>query len=203
MAESAPEQPRRRRGRPRAGEADGRTRILAAAAAEFEAKGYEGTSMRGVAAAAGVDSALVHHHFGSKADLFTAVVDVPLRPDRLIAEALVGPRDEIAARLVRAVIVNWDTPEVSRRGGALLRASLGSRVTTPVVAGFFRRELIGAMVRHLDAPDAELRASLAASQIAGLILGRYILRLPELRAASVDTLVDRIAPTIHGYLFGP
>jgi AcrR family transcriptional regulator len=194
--------PKRRRGRPRAGESDARQRILAAAIDEFGEAGYDGATMRGIAARAGVDSALVHHHFGTKADLFGETVGAPMRPDRAIPGILAGPRDEVGERIVRYILESWEDPDVRRRGVVLLRTAIGNKLTTPLLAEFLSRELLARIARSLDVPDAELRASLVATQIAGLLIARYILRLPALAEASVDELVKRIAPNVQAYLYG-
>jgi AcrR family transcriptional regulator len=194
--------PKRRRGRPRAGQSDARERILTAAMDEFGELGYDGATMRGIAGRAGVDSALVHHYFGTKADLFGETVGAPMRPDLAIPEILTGPLDEVGERIVRYLLETWEEPDVRRRGVALLRTTIGNKLTTPLLAGFISRELLSRIVRALDVEDAELRAALAASQVAGLLLARYVLRLPALAEASVDELVGRVGPTVQRYLYG-
>ncbi|MHC2997785.1 TetR family transcriptional regulator [Microbacterium sp. HJ5] len=193
--------PKRRRGRPRAGESDARERILAAAIDEFGEAGYDGATIRGIAARAGVDSALVHHHFGTKADLFGETVGAPMRPDLAIPEILAGPRDEVGERIVRYVLDAWEQPDVRRRGVVLLRHAIGNKLTTPLLAGFLSRELLARIARSLEVPDAELRAALAASQVAGILIARYVLRLPALSEASVDDIVGRVGPTLQRYLY--
>ncbi|WP_226531835.1 TetR/AcrR family transcriptional regulator [Microbacterium paraoxydans] len=190
----------RRRGRPR-GASDSRARILAAAVDDFAEKGYDGATVRSIAARAGVDSALVHHYFGTKADLFAEAVGIPLRPDVDVPRILAGPRDGVGERLVRYILEAFERPDVRRRGVMLIRTALGSRVTTPLLAGFLSRELLSRVSRSLDADDADLRAALVASQIAGMLIARYVLRLPALAAASVDELVGRVGPTVQRYLF--
>lgn len=202
MAEYVVPAPKRRRGRPRAGESDARDRIMAAAVEEFGEAGYDGATIRGIAARAGVDSALVHHHFGTKADLFGEAIGAPVRPDLVLPEILAGPRELVGERIVRYILETWEQPEVRRRGVMLLRSAIGNKLTTPLLSGFLSRELLSPIARVLDAPDADLRATLAASQIAGLLVARYVLRLPALAEASVDDLVSRVAPTVQRYLFG-
>jgi AcrR family transcriptional regulator len=193
--------PKRRRGRPRAGESDARERILAAAIEEFGEAGYDGATIRGIAARAGVDSALVHHHFGTKADLFGETIDAPMRPDLALPEILAGPRDEVGERLVRYILDAWEQPDVRQRGVVLLRTAIGNKLTTPLLAGFLSRELLSRIARTLDADDADLRASLVASQVAGILITRYVLRLPALAEASVDDIVAVVAPTVQRYLY--
>ncbi len=195
--------PKRRRGRPRAGQSDARERILAAAIDEFGDLGYDAATVRGIAARAGVDSALVHHYFGTKADLFGESIGAPMRPDVAVPEILAGPRDDVGERIVRYLVETWEDPDVRRRGVALMRTAIGNKLTTPLLAGFISRELLSRIVRALEVDDAELRAGLVASQVAGLMIGRYVLRLPGLVAASPDELVARVGPTVQRYLYEP
>ena len=202
MAEQAVDpQGRRRRGRPRKGESDARERILTAATEEFGEHGYDATTTRGIAARAGVDPALLHHHFGTKADLFAASIDAPLRPDLALREILPGPREELGRRIVTFMLGVWESPTVQPRALVLLRTGLGNKHAAPLLAGFLRRELLDKVAASLDLPDAGLRADLVASQIAGLLVARYILRFPDVANASVDELVARVSPTIQRYLF--
>lgn len=192
---------RRRRGRPRKGESDARERILAAAVEEFGEHGYDASTTRGIAARAGVDPALLHHHFGTKADLFAASIHAPLRPDLALPEILAGSREHTGERLVAYILGVWESPDIRTRALVLLRTGLGNRHATPLLAAFLRRELLDKVAAGLDAPDAALRADLVASQVAGLLIGRYVLQLPELAAATVDDLVVRVGATVQRYLF--
>ncbi|MFT4163642.1 MAG: TetR family transcriptional regulator [Microlunatus sp.] len=201
MAEQAAEFPvRRRRGRPRKGESDAREQILAAATEEFGEHGYDGATTRGIAARAGVDPASLHHHFGTKADLFAASIDAPLRPDQALREILPGPREELGKRIVTFMLGVWESPTVQPRALVLLRTGLGNNHASPLLAGFLRRELLDKVAASLDVPDASLRADLVASQIAGLLIARYLLRFPDIANASVEELVARVGPTIQRYL---
>ncbi len=142
-ATTAAEEPvRRRRGRPRKGESDARDRILAAATDEFGEHGYDASTTRAIAGRAGVDPALLHHHFGTKADLFAASIGAPLRPDLAVPEILTGPREQTGERLVAYVLAMWDSPTVGPRALVMLRTSLASKRATPLLAGFLRRELL-------------------------------------------------------------
>lgn len=192
----------RRRGRPRGGESGARERILQAAVEEFGEHGYDPATIRGIAARAGVDSALVHHYFGTKADLFAEAVGAPMRPDLDVPAMLAGPRDRLGEHIVRYVLEAWERPDVRKRGVVLMRSALGNRLATPLLAAFLSRELIGRIAAELGTPDAELRAGLVASQVAGILVARHVLKLPAVAAASVDELVERIAPNVQRYLTG-
>ncbi|MFT4231673.1 MAG: TetR family transcriptional regulator [Leucobacter sp.] len=190
----------RRRGRPRGG-SDSRGRIIAAAVAEFGEHGYEGATIRAIAERADVDSALVHHYFGTKADLFAEAAGVPLRPDVAVPVIMAGPRDRVGERIARFVLEGFERDEVRKRGVMLLRTAVGSRAGTPLIVGFLSRELLSRVAAALEVPDAELRADLVASQIAGLLMIRYVLRIKPIADAPVEELVARIGPTIQRYLF--
>lgn len=190
----------RRRGRPRGG-SDARERILAAAVEEFGEHGYDRATIRAIAARAGVDPALVHHYFGTKSDLFVEVVDIPLRPDRDVPEILAGPREEVGERLVRYLLERFEQPEVRRRGILVLRGIVGAGPMAQPLAGFLSRELLRRIAAATGAEDGELRASLASSQMGGLLMARYVLRLPPLAEAPIEEVVARVGPTIQGYLF--
>jgi AcrR family transcriptional regulator len=200
MPEYAVPTPKRRRGRPRGGESGTRERIIAAAVEVFAESGYDGTTMRAIAARAGVDSALLHHYFGTKADLFTETIGAPMRPDVDIPSLLEGPVELLGEHVVRYVLEAWEQPDTRKRGVVLLRAGIGNRLATPLLSEFLQRELFSKIAARLDTPDSALRASLVASQVAGLLITRHVLRLPAIAEASVDELVARVAPTVQRYL---
>ncbi|GAA1236245.1 AcrR family transcriptional regulator [Microbacterium phyllosphaerae] len=190
----------KKRGRPR-GVSDSRERIIAAAVDEFGEHGYDGSTIRSIATRADVDSALVHHYFGTKADLFAEAVGIPLRPDIDVPAIVAGPRDAVGERLVRYVLEAFEQPDIRRRGVMLIRTAIGSRLTTPLLAEFLARELIGKIAKSIGVADADLRATLVASQIAGLLLTRYVLKLAPIATASVDDIVSHVGPTVQRYLF--
>jgi AcrR family transcriptional regulator len=189
----------RRRGRRPAGE-DTRGAIVEAARVEFAGRGYEGTTLRGVARAAGVDARLVHHYFESKADLFIAAIDLPARPQDLVP-LIVGPGpDGIGERLVRFFFSVWET-EVGRQR---LPALLGSLLTNPegarMLREFLTEELFGKIAASLPVDRPELRAALAASQMVGIAMCRYVVLVEPIASADIEDLVPLLAPTIQRYL---
>jgi AcrR family transcriptional regulator len=200
----------RPRGR-RPGGVDTRAAIVEAARTDFAAQGYDATSVRGVARRAGVDPALVHHYFGGKAALFAAVMDIPADPASLVAGVVAGPREEVGERLVRAFLTVWDTDEGQQRFSALIRSAVTHEGATRVLREFLTREVFGRVVDAMadeggsrESREAlELRAGLAASQMVGLALMRYIVRFPAVVGASHDDLVAQLAPTLQRYLAPP
>jgi AcrR family transcriptional regulator len=208
MSAAAPEagaEPARRRGRRPAGE-DTRAAILAAARSEFAARGYEGTTLRGVARAAGVDPRLVHHYFEGKDDLFTAAMELPFRPQDIVKQALEGVHDDdlgdVGERLLRTFLGVWDSAEGRERVVALLSSVLTSESAARTVREFLARELFGRLVAVIGGEDRELRASLAASQMIGLIMARYVVRIEPLASADPESFIPYLAPTLQRYLAG-
>ncbi|MEZ3159436.1 TetR family transcriptional regulator [Microbacterium sp. BWT-B31] len=194
---------RRRRGRPTGGASDARADILAAATAEFGELGYDGATIRSIADRAGADPALVHHYFGTKSDLFAAVVDVPVNPARALHAAIGTDLDTAGERIVRFVLELWDERAFRQRGVALLRGVIGSRRTSSLVMGFLSRELINRIGERVGGPDGHKRAALVASQIVGMIVLRYVVELEPIASAPVDELVTRVGPNVQRYLTGP
>jgi AcrR family transcriptional regulator len=197
------EQAGRRRGRPRAGaSADTRDGIVKAAIAEFADNGYDATSLRAVARRAGVDPALVHHYFDGKAGLLAAAVQLPVRPDRILDELLAGPRDQFGAGIVRFITTQLEDRRRRQRAVALIRAAVANKPVAALAKTFIVREVLSRLASATDARDAELRAALAASQILGLLVTRYVLELEPLASATPEELVARVGPVIQQHLFG-
>lgn len=192
----------RRTGR-RPGNPDTREGILDAARSAFADKGYDGASIRGIATSAGVDPALVHHYFGTKDQLFLSAMNVPMDPAAVIGLAVEGDRSSIGVRLVRTFLSIWDGP-AGVAGVALLRSAVGSEWT----AKLFREFIVTQVMRRvlprlaLDPAEAPLRISLVASQMAGLAMVRYIIKIEPMASAPPDTVVAAVGPTIQRYLTG-
>lgn len=197
--------PARRRGRPagsRAGAPETREAILAAARTEFAARGYAKASIRGIARVAGVDPALVHHHFGTKENLFRAALEFAFAP-ALEAREILGPGPEgVGERLVRTFLSVWEVPEVRERLIAVIRSALTEEPAAAMLREFVSRELLVRVAAQLDVPDPRLRAELAASHMVGVAILRYVLQVEPLASAGTDELVGLIAPTLQRYLTG-
>ncbi|TYB36570.1 TetR/AcrR family transcriptional regulator [Micromonospora sp. AP08] len=193
----------RRTGR-RPGNPDTREAILTAARAAFADRGFDAASIRAIATAAGVDPALVHHYFGTKEELFRATVAIPVDPAELVPRVLAGGRDEVGERLVRTFLSVWDSP-VGTAAVALLRSAVSNQWTARLLREFLVTQVLRRVVEQLDLDPAEtpLRGALVATQIAGLAMMRYVIRLEPAASASPDTLAATIGPTVQRYLTGP
>jgi len=193
----------RRSGR-RPGNQDTRQSILDAAREVFADKGFDGASIRAIAGEAKVDPALVHHYFGTKDKLFLASMNMPLDPAELVPKALSGPRDEAGERLVRLVLSVWDSP-AGTAAVALLRSAMSNEWTARLLREFVVTQVLRRAIRELGLPgeEAGLRSALVASQIAGLAVTRYVLKIEPVASADPETLVRAIGPNVQRYLTGP
>jgi len=187
----------------RPGNQDTRGQIITAARHAFAAKGFAGASMRAIAAEAGVDAALIHHYFENKQQLFLATVALPLDMPQKLENIAVGDRDGMGERLVRTVLGVWDS-DLQPSLVAAVRTTLTDPALTKSVGEFLALEIIGHLLHRDDLPaeEANRRAGLAASQILGLVMGRYVLQLPFLVGRRTEDLVIEVGPTVQRYLEG-
>jgi len=197
---AAPREPKIGR---RPGNQDTRGQIIAAARQAFAAKGFAGVSMRAIAADAGVDAALIHHYFDSKQQLFLATVALPTDLLQRLELVGAGDRKDLGERLVRTVLGVWDS-ELQPSLIAAIRTALTDPALTRSIVEFFTLEVIGHVLRRDDLPpeEANRRAGLVASQVLGLLIGRYVLRLPVLVDRRTEDLVAEVGPTVQRYVDG-
>ena len=187
----------------RPGRQDTRGQILDAARQAFADRGFAATSIRAIAADAGVDAALIHHYFDSKQQLFLATVSLPQDLPVLIERAVVGGPEGLGERLVRTVLSLWDS-ESQPALVAAIRTALAEPALTRGMGEFLTLEILGRVVDRDDLSEAEAkrRSGLVASQMLGLIMGRYVLQLPALVGRPSEELVAEIGPTIQRYVDG-
>ena len=188
------------RGR-RPGAPDTRAEVLAAARASFAEKGFRGTTIRAVAAAAGVDPALVHHYFGTKDDLFVAALAIPVDPREILAPVVALGPDGAGERLLRTFLSVWDDPDL-QPGLLALARSLMADDSAGLVRDGFIPVVVGPVLAGLVRDRPEVRIPLVASQVLGLIVARYVVALPALAQMPAEDVVARVGPVIQHYLTG-
>ncbi|MYV75310.1 TetR family transcriptional regulator [Streptomyces sp. SID1046] len=200
----APKPRRRGPGRPRQDEADDgpgtQERIRLAAREVFAERGYDKTSVRGIAKVAGVDPALVHHYFGSKDDLFAAAIEVSIEP-ALVVPAVIGEGpDGVGERLARYFLGVWENPVTRVPLLAVIRSALTHEAAAKVLRELVLRRLLARVAADLDVPDPTLRAELAASHMVGIAILRYVVQVEPLASADPEKIVALVAPTLQRYL---
>ncbi|TKJ16627.1 TetR family transcriptional regulator [Blastococcus sp. CCUG 61487] len=192
----------RRPGR-RPGKPDTREAVLAAARGAFAERGFDGATIRAIATAAGVDPALVHHYFGSKDQLFVAAIEAPVDPAELLPEVLAGGREQLGENVVRMLLRVWDGP-MQPAGLALVRSAVGNDRGARLLREFLVTQVLRRVVGTLELSprEAEVRGALVVSQLVGVVLSRYVLRIEPLASSEPEELVAAIGPTVQRYLTG-
>ncbi|WP_051162020.1 TetR family transcriptional regulator [Nocardia brevicatena] len=186
----------------RPGRSGAREAILAAARARFADAGFDKTSIRAVAADAGVDPALVHHYFGTKQQLFAAVVELPIDPELILGQLDVVPLDRLGETIVAAVVGVWDSP--AGAGAVAIARSLLTGGASSLTRDFLLQVILERVRSRIatDTDDGRLRVSLVASQMGGLLLTRRILAIEPIATLPPAELAAAVGPTVQRYLTG-
>ncbi len=176
-----------------------RQAILAAARQRFTRAGYDMTTIRSVATEAGVDPSMVMRYYGSKEGLFAAAVDLDLRlPD--LADV---PPEQVAGLLARHFVQRWEGDLADEAVMILLRSAVTNPAAAERMRTVFGRQVVSLVrtVTH-DAPDSDVRAGMISTQILGVALTRYLLRLPPVANLDREALIAWLTPVLHYHLTG-
>jgi AcrR family transcriptional regulator len=176
--------------------------IAAAARAEFSERGYSGATVRSIAARAHVDPALIHHYFGTKAELFQAVLVLGFDPARAaLPQMLAGPREEAGARIVRTFLSLYEDPQFREPIVALMRTAMTDPEVASIAATFLQGSMLPQVATVATGPDAHRRVALAMTHLMGLVLGRHVIGLDVLQVP-IEDLVAEVGPVVQRYLDG-
>jgi len=192
---------RKRPGRP-PGTSDTRERILASARELFARNGIDNTSIRAVAADAGVDPALVHHYFGVKQQLFAAAIHIPIDPMEVLGPLRETPIEDMGYKIPSLLLPLWDS-EMGKGFVAELRSLLvGSEVS--LIRSFLQEVIAAEIGSRVDNPPGTgtIRVQFVASQLLGVAMARYILELEPFRSLPAEQIAKTVAPNIQRYLTG-
>jgi AcrR family transcriptional regulator len=200
--ESAGRSARARSGR-RPGDSGTRDAIQAAAREQFAALGFDRTSLRSVALQAGVDPTLVSHFFGSKQKLFAEVMQLPFDPAQLIPRIVAGDPAGIGTRLATFIMTVLQTPEGHARLTGLIRAAASEDAAAAVVRERVTREILAPLAAGLGSDQPQLRGSLVASQVVGMVMARYVVKVEPLASLPPEQVIALIGPTLQRYLVEP
>lgn len=169
-----------------------RAAILRAARERFAAEGYERATIRAIAAAAGIDPSMVMRYYGSKAQLFAAAAQFDLRLPDLAAL----PREQVGHALVAHFLDRWEHDEALQ---ALLRTGAAGDAAARMRA-IFVDQLVPVVTALGGGGDPRVAAGLAATQVLGFALCRYVLAWPEIADMDRDQVLARLGPTVQRYL---
>jgi AcrR family transcriptional regulator len=182
----------------RPGQTETREHILAAARNQFGEHGYDGATIRGIAAEAGVNPALVHHFFGSKEQVFVAALELPIDPAVAIARVLDGPRDTAGERILRLFLGLWREPATRTPFLALVRSVSTNPRAAAMLRQFIERVMLARVADALGVP--KLRLTALVSHVMGLAMVRYIVGVEPLASTDEEELIALVAPVIQAYL---
>jgi AcrR family transcriptional regulator len=185
----------------RPGVSGSRETILAAAGSSFARDGYDGATIRDIAAAAGVDPALVRHYFGSKEHLFVEALRFPADPAEFVPRLLAPGPEGLGERLATFFLEAWDAPD-GKPFLALLRSVTANDQAAEMLRQFIAREVLGRIARSLEVDRPDMRAALAGSHLVGLALVRYVIKLEPVASADRAELARQVGPAIQRYLTG-
>lgn len=200
MTDKTAQGPKRRGRRP--GGADTREALVNAAREVFIEQGYDGATVRAIAAKAGVDAAMVNHWFGGKEGLFgEAVLKLPFSPQEIVDTLLAADPADVGETIVRTFLTRWD----ATGGGvftALMRSLTSHDEAAMMLRDFFLKYVFKQVIGKMAPDNHDFRATLVATQLVGMGMVRYVARFEPLASADVDTLAAAIAPTIQRYVVG-
>lgn len=191
----------RRPGRP-PGTTDSRERILASARELFARNGIDKTPIRAIAAAAGVDSALVHHYFGTKQQLFAAAIRMPIDPTVVIGRMRETPLEELGYVLPSTLLALWDS-EMGDALVATMRSILGG-ADASLIRTFIEDIVTTEIAPRVDNPPGtgRVRVQFVASQMLGVAIARYIVGVEPFASLPAHQIAETIAPNLQHYLTG-
>ena len=187
---------------------DASTAVLNAARAAFASRGYAVTTVKSVAAAAGVAPAVVKSLYANKERLFTAAMRLPFDPADAVPELLAPGLEGMGERLVRLTLalvsddaVRRDLVRVLRSDAAAGAATDGSSVDQlRAMTEFMSASVLDRVVAALGVPDARLRGSVVSSYLMGIVMSRCVVKMEPLASASDDDIVAMVGPAVQALL---
>ncbi len=184
----------------RPGTSDTRDQILAVARRRFATRGYDATSLRGIATDAKVDPALLIHYFGTKEGLFTAATGLPTGLSEVFAGQQGQTLRDFAESLVRSYLRFVDSDQSRNAILALVRSAVSNDKAAAMLREFLAAELLPVIASRTGHENAPLRAGLVAAQLMGVAMLRHVVRLDPVARATPDEIVALVAPVIEHYL---
>ncbi|OBK75703.1 TetR family transcriptional regulator [Mycobacterium sp. 1274761.0] len=180
-----------------------RDAVLRAAKRRFATEGYEKTTLRAIADDANVDPSMVLYLFGSKAELFRESLRLIVDPDALVAAVAEGD-DDIGTRMLRTYLAVWEDADTAASMVAMLQSATSNSDAHEAFRAFMQNYVLTAVSGALGGGEqARLRAMLAATNLVGTAMLRYVMRIPPLASLATDDVVALVAPSVTRYLTAP
>lgn len=174
--------------------------LLSAAKAAFAAGGYARTTLKGVAAAAGVAPQVLKSYYDSKEELFAAAMRLPYDPATAIPALLAPGLDGMGERLVRLTFATFSDDQIAKDLDSIVKAGGGANRWANAMSEYIELGVVDRVVASLGLPDVRLRVALISSYLMGIAAGRYVAKLPPLDTADEELIVRVVGPTIQSLL---
>jgi AcrR family transcriptional regulator len=173
-----------------------RNRILDAARLIFGRDGYDHATIRGIAAEANINPAMVMRYYRNKETLFAAVTNFKMN---LSAYADV-PKSRLGEALVRRILENWESPETGASRRAVLLTAMSNDAARVKFIGQFESQYVELLKPFGPSKQLANVTALIGSQVVGLLVARYVLRVPEIASLSHEYLIREVGRTLQGYM---
>lgn len=184
----------------RSGSPDTRTEILDAAKRVFGKVGYDRATVRGIATEAGVDPSLIYHYFGTKDQLFAASIDIPIPAAEALRSVVAAEREDLGRRLAETFFFVWEQEAARASLLGILRSAMGGEhQAAEAFRQFLNTSVLDQISPLIGGENPRLRALLMASQLVGVAMTRYVMRLEPIASARVDDVIELVAPRIQSY----
>jgi AcrR family transcriptional regulator len=172
--------------------------ILDVARRQFHESGYDGATVRSIAAGANIDPAMIIRYFGSKPALFTAAVGVDLRLPDLSAT----PKSRRGHELAQHFLARWEDDDDYDGLVALLRSAVSNEEAQTQLQKVFSSQVKQMIKAVVPRDEVDPRSLLVTSQLLGLALARYVIAFPEARRMSASAIVHLVGPALQRHLHG-
>ena len=173
-----------------------RDRILEAARLLFGRDGYDHATIRGIAAEANINPAMVMRYYRNKETLFAAVTNFKMN---MSAYADV-PKSRLGEALVRRILENWESPETGASRRAILLTAMSNDAARVKFISQFENQYAELLKRFGPSKQLANVTALIGSQVVGLLVSRYILRVPEIVSQSNEYLIREVGRSLQGYM---
>jgi AcrR family transcriptional regulator len=186
----------------RPGESGTREAVRVAAREAFAAGGFDKATLSGIAAAAGVDPALVRHFYTDKATLFDHALTLPGDTGEIVTASITGDPGRVGERIVLRFLEAWEAGTSREVFTAMIRSAVTHERAADMVRDLITRRLVGPVTAALRVPHPELRATLVGSQLVGLAMVRYVTRVEPLASLGREQAARVVGPCVQRYLTG-
>lgn len=175
-----------------------RTREMIEIAARelFSSNGFDRTTVRDIGARAGIDPSMIIRYFGSKDALFALVA----KPDLHLPDFSDIDSDKIGEAMVRHFLEQWEGEQAGGGLAVLLRSAASNEEAATQLREIFQAQVLPAISRAGLLETASVRAGLVATQLLGLAMARYVLRLPPVVAMPTELIIRTIGETVQRYV---